>query len=381
MKRLSLNQFPSLASLKDPENLRLVVEVDLPQIKSNIEECKKVLHTYSSLPDTIPEVIEDVIMAWTRAHEWKEEVVAQFRKQKLNFDQKQPAQEVNFKPWTTSGEVNVYEFFTKFEEWSAGTLSENQKAYRLYNNYLDSSITETYEELRSKKDDYQSMKSWMITKWGAVKPVADACFRNIKKLPQPKSSIDYHTQATYARSVYTKISDLIHLQVSKGHPVPKLQEHLHSNSFLMDLYNVLPHEVKEKFGRHLAKEDEEPSNKEGQRHLEAMLMELKLYYRAVETALCNAPPPQATGTKPKQSQAAHSTTFTKQGGQPSNGNNQPPKSQPQNSNQNSTPPPGPVQLTQSPIAFPMPPSGLPRWACPLLDYQDHTLQHARISLP
>jgi hypothetical protein len=55
----------------------------------------------------------------------------------------------------TSGEVNVYEFFTKFEEWSAGTLSENQKAYRLYNNYLDSSITETYEELRSKKDDNQ----------------------------------------------------------------------------------------------------------------------------------------------------------------------------------------------------------------------------------
>jgi hypothetical protein len=91
MKRLSPNQFPSLASLKDPENLRLVVEVNLPQIKSNIEECKKVLHTYSSLPDAIPEVIEDAIMAWTRAHEWTEEVVAQFRKQKLNFDQKQPA--------------------------------------------------------------------------------------------------------------------------------------------------------------------------------------------------------------------------------------------------------------------------------------------------
>jgi hypothetical protein len=49
--------------------------------------------------------------------------------------------------------VIVYEFFSKFEEWSAGTLSENQKAYQLYNTYLDPSITETYEELRSKKDD------------------------------------------------------------------------------------------------------------------------------------------------------------------------------------------------------------------------------------
>jgi hypothetical protein len=161
------------------------------------------------LPDASPEVIEDAITAWTRAHEWTEEVVSQFRKQKLNFDQKQPTREVNFKPWSTRGEVNVYDFFTKFEEWSAGTLSENQKACRLYNTYLDFSITETYEELRSKKDDYQAMKAWMITKLGAVKPVADACFRNIKKLPQPKNSTDYHTQATYARSVYTKISDLI----------------------------------------------------------------------------------------------------------------------------------------------------------------------------
>jgi hypothetical protein len=37
--------------------------------------------------------------------------------------------QLSTKPWSTSGEVNVYEFFSKFEEWSAGTLSENQKAY------------------------------------------------------------------------------------------------------------------------------------------------------------------------------------------------------------------------------------------------------------
>jgi hypothetical protein len=68
----------------------------------------------------------------------------------------------------------------------------------------------------------------------------------------------------------------------------------------MDLYNVLPNEVKEKFGRHLAKEDEELSNIEGQHHLEAMLMELRLYYRAVETALCNTPPSQAVAPKAKR---------------------------------------------------------------------------------
>jgi hypothetical protein len=159
---------------------------------------KKALSDYAKLPNADPNIIEDASAAWTSAHEWTEEVMSQFRKQKLNFDQQQPTREVNFKPWSANGEVNIYEFFTKFKEWSTGTLSEHRKAYQLYNTYLDSSITEIYEELRSRKDDYQAMKTWMITKWGAVKPVADACFRNIKKLPQPKNSTDYHTQATYA---------------------------------------------------------------------------------------------------------------------------------------------------------------------------------------
>jgi hypothetical protein len=334
LKRLKIGSFPSLKTLNDPETLRLAVEVDLPQIKSNIEECKRAVNTYAKLPSASRILLDNARAAWSSAHEWTEEALSRFREQRLNIDQKQPARKVNFKPWSASREVNVYEFFSKFEEWSAGTLSENQKAYRLYNTYLDPSITGTYEELRSKKNDYRAMKAWMVTKWGAVKPVADAYLRNIKKLPQPKNSTDYHGQATYARLVYKQVSDLIHLEAAKGQPVPKLQEHLQSNSFLMDLYNILPHEVKEMFGRRLAEEDEELSNIEGQTHLTAMLKELKLHYGTVKTAVSNTPlPPPPPSQKGKQAQAAHSTSFNKQPPRPGNPNNGYGKWQGQNAQQ------------------------------------------------
>jgi hypothetical protein len=68
--------------------------------------------------------------------------------------------------------------------------------------------------------------------------------------------------------------------------------------------------VKEKFGQHLAKEDEELSNIEGQQHLEAMLTKLKLYYRAVETVLGNAPPSQPNHES-HPDQGVHSASPTK----------------------------------------------------------------------
>jgi hypothetical protein len=69
MKRPKVGTFPTLRALNNPETLRLTVEVDLPQVKSNIEECKKALSAYSKLPNADPNIIEDDIAAWTSALE------------------------------------------------------------------------------------------------------------------------------------------------------------------------------------------------------------------------------------------------------------------------------------------------------------------------
>jgi hypothetical protein len=145
----------------------------------------------------------------------------------------------------------------------------------------------------------------------------------------------------------------------------------------MDLYNVLPHDVKEKFGRRLAEEDEELSNIEGQIHLTAMLKELKLHYRTVETAVSNTPlPPPPSTQKGKQAQATHSTTFSKQPPRPGNSNNGYGKGQGQGQNAQQSNKKGNhnVKSPHVPNPTPMPLSNLPRWTCPLSDHENHTLQ-------
>jgi hypothetical protein len=131
----------------------------------------------------------------------------------------------------------------------------------------------------------------------------------------------------------------------------------------MDLYNVLPHEVKEKFGRHLAKEDEKLSNIEGQKHLEAMLTELKLYYRAVETALCNAPPSQPNHES-HPDQGVHSTSLTKPSQQHHHLDKRQSKGQGRSSH----------RATAVHKSAQVPTSCLPRWTCPLSSHEDHTIQ-------
>jgi hypothetical protein len=137
--------------LNDPHNLCTDVEVDLPQIWQNIDECKRSLARYASNPLADPAQIQRANKAWESAHSWAEIAYLKFRDQKLNLEQKQPSREVAFKPWNPGGDVKVYEFFSRYEEWSVGLLSDREKAYRLYHLYLDPSLTTTYEELRSKK--------------------------------------------------------------------------------------------------------------------------------------------------------------------------------------------------------------------------------------
>jgi hypothetical protein len=265
--------------LDDPDTLRTAVEVDLPQVRRNIDECKRSLARYTPMPQADSVRIQRANKAWESAHNWAESVYQKFRDQKLNLEQKQPSREVTFKPWKPGGEVNIYEFFTSYEEWSTGLLSDREKAYRLYHLYLDSSLTSTYEELRSRKGNYQEMKTWLTTKWGAVKPVVDTCLRMIKKLPKPKDNKDLAALAVQSRAIHKQVSDLIHLEASKGVPVPRLSDHMNSNSFLVELFEVLPIGVREKVSDRLADEDVEISNIEGKRYLELILAELRKYYR------------------------------------------------------------------------------------------------------
>jgi hypothetical protein len=57
----------------------------------------------------------------------------------------------------------------RFEEWARGYISYDAKAHLLFSKYLPKSLTEGFEELKSRKHNYEAMKSWLIEKCGKLK--------------------------------------------------------------------------------------------------------------------------------------------------------------------------------------------------------------------
>jgi hypothetical protein len=94
---LSLAGLPADLMLDDPDNLSTAVEVDLPQVRRNIDECKQSLARYANNPQADSARIQRANKAWESAHNWAESVYLKFRDQKLNLEQKQPSREVTFK--------------------------------------------------------------------------------------------------------------------------------------------------------------------------------------------------------------------------------------------------------------------------------------------
>jgi hypothetical protein len=93
-----------------------------------------------------------------------------------------------------------------------------------------------------------------------VEPVVDTCLRVNKKLLKPKDHTDLAALAVQSHAIHKQVSDLILLEASKGVPVPRLSDHMNLNSFLVELFEILPVGVREKVGDRLVEKEVEISN-------------------------------------------------------------------------------------------------------------------------
>ena len=96
------------------------------------------------------------------AYEWTRQVLAHYRGDQYHLRGNTPARDATFSVFDPHGDVSVYEFFMLYEEWSKGYLSSEAKAHLLFTKYLPKSLTESYEELKSRKQDYHPMRAWLI---------------------------------------------------------------------------------------------------------------------------------------------------------------------------------------------------------------------------
>ena len=72
----------------------------------------------------------------------------------------------------------------------------------LFTKYLLKSLTEGYEELRTRKGSYIAMKHWLIDQYGMIKGVCDSTLKVVKALKPPKSEDDLLCHSQYLRKVH-----------------------------------------------------------------------------------------------------------------------------------------------------------------------------------
>jgi len=284
MAKLRPNLMPdvSYGTLLTNTELRELHEVTMPQISKSIDECRRSLKSYVDRRGHDRGLAREALIRCQDATDWVNDLVDRHREKKLHLDKNTKHREITFKVFKSGGEVSIYEFLSRFEAWADDYLSEEAKADQLYHKYLDKSITESYAELTPLRDDFDGMKRWLIRKFGSVVPMAHGVIKLIAKLTVPKKSQLQET-VQYLRTVHKLLSNLSELEISKGRPVPRLQEYLSSNAFLTALVNALPNYLTDEFFKELVMEGVETCDTiEGEEHLTRLLCLIKSKYRLIE---------------------------------------------------------------------------------------------------
>ncbi|MBM3937816.1 MAG: hypothetical protein FJ333_04060, partial [Sphingomonadales bacterium] len=280
----------------DTETLKDLHDVKVNEVKGIIKDCRDAIGKYASRHGCDPQLVNQAQRQCERAFEWTRQVVSRYRAEQHHLAGNVPAREITFTVFDPSGDISVYEFLKKYEEWARGYISADAKAHLLFSKYLPKSLTEGYEELKSKKTDYEAMKIWLFNQYGNVTRVVDNQLKAIRALKKPKSEDDLQGQAQYLRKIHHRITALYGLEVSKGTLVPGLRQHMESNTFLTHLVEVLPTTVQKSWSEFLADDGETVWKVEGRIYLDKILSILRKSYTAYEIQAAFPSDPQP---KPK----------------------------------------------------------------------------------
>jgi competence transcription factor ComK len=392
MNKLRDDRLPDVGIGADVSNteLRDLFEATLPQITKAVDDCRKVLSTYTSKTSYDRELAKEAQQRCEDASNWTSDIIYRYRKNKLHLDKNTTHKEITFSAFKPGSDVSIYQFLRGFESWADGYLSEEAKADQLYHRYLDKSITESYAELTPLKEDTAAMKDWLIKKYGSVVPIAHGCIKSISKLSAPKE-LNHSANVLYLRSIHKLLASLSELEISRGVPVPKLQSYLGSNAFLSALIEVLPYNIKTNMFKELVCQGVDDHNSlEGRHHLPSIVRILKTEYRTLEWMVHSTPSVISTATN--QTKPQNNNQQSGKPPKPSFPNAQ------QSTNVANTPKPASVPTTtQAPVHSPSNPPFLTggnavpinnswqpsnqhapqaqwnRWSCPIKDHFGHNI--------
>jgi hypothetical protein len=283
-----------------PDILKDLLKVDVPDIRKSVDRARDALKTLSLVAGPADE--EKILEAQDvceRAIDWIALVEGRCKAEQLHLDIKQEPREVDFVPFRPGTGVSIYEFFHKFETWSRGRMSLDQKANLLYNRHLDSAITDGNKELEDDKEDYQMMKALLIEKWGLPEIVCDQYLESIRRLTVPTDPKDKAALLAYTKSAYSSLMTLTKLEIDRGQVVPGLQDYYLSNQFLKKVHRTLPEKLGAKFLYQLQDNGESYHLMKGKVYMDRIIKLLRCSYKSLEIELEETPKPaSATKVKP-----------------------------------------------------------------------------------
>jgi hypothetical protein len=101
--------------------------------------------------------------------------------------------------------------------------------------------------LEDAKEDYQTLKTILIEKYGVPDVVCDQCLECINRLTMPTDSKNKTVLLAYTKNVYSSLMTLTKLKVDRGQKVPGLDDCFLSNQFLKKIHRTLPEKLASKF--------------------------------------------------------------------------------------------------------------------------------------
>jgi hypothetical protein len=291
----------------DPELLKELHDVRIPEVKAAIRDCRDATGKYAARRGCNTDLVMRSQMTCINANEWTRQVVARYRGDQFHLGGNTPSRDATFGVFDPHGDVSVYEFFMRYEDWSKGYLSSEAKAHLLFSKYLPKALTESYEELKDRRKDYEAMKEWLFDQFGMIKRVCDAKIKLIKSLKLPKTEDDLVGETLYYRRIHQAITSLRDLEIRKGVRVPGLLEHMESNTFLMQLTEVLPKCIQLKWGKMLVRQGVTTWKVEGLVFLDRLLEIVRNAYSTCEAVARIPGNDHAPRAKVKASHAADSS--------------------------------------------------------------------------
>ena len=254
--RLLKIQMNSLKSLLSPDVAKPMKKSVLEDLYNNkviaIEEkereLSKSLQYYVRSP-TFNECLSEMVLdAIDDASRYVAKIRALYHQEGYLFKSHSDKLFEDLPKFSCQSDVNIFEFFRRFEALSKDYEISSEKAELLYEKYLSLSIQ---EEIISLKGDYNAMRNVLIKKYGDLRVIANNYLKPLLKECVPGNYQDESEKVKYFRKLHCATQKIDKSLFSSDIPTHEAEEYLYSNEFISQIMHFLPQEAQIEYVRQI----------------------------------------------------------------------------------------------------------------------------------